>query len=113
MKANRWTRLLAAIDEACAAILNLHTWICTPGPHEASRVKSFWLGWGTRFAIINKEGQIRAVGHSWQVEHLFDSEGYLIGRKRYVKLLRPGEQVIYGQTLVDATCRAQTGVGLA
>ena len=109
--ASRGQRFLAKLDELLASILHLETWETNPGMEGAASRKSFWIGWGRKFLILDKNGLIRSLGNSWQIEHLYDGSGHLICRKRFIKFLCPEEHLVFGfRQVYDLWCTQQQGI---
>jgi hypothetical protein len=105
----RWLeRALATMDEVLTRVCTLESWEMRPSPHGGyARCKSFWIGWGRKFAILREDGRIVAIGNSWQTEHLLNDDGTLAMRRRFARLFEPGQRVIYGHRRVYKIYNAQ------
>ena len=105
--ATRKERFLVWFDKNLSELLGAGFSRSHPGHCGAAYEYSFLSGYGRRFAIVDKEGNIRAMGRSWWVNHWYDERGNLLSRTRQIRDLEPGDRLIFGEPAVTQAYREQ------
>jgi hypothetical protein len=79
------------------------------GDTKSEHTQEFYVGWGTKMAIVGSDGRVRALGGSWWVVHRYDGSGKLLSRDRMRDTVKDGEYVVYGKKDAYEAYRNQPG----